>query len=138
MVGSKCHLETKPNSSDAQTQQPVHQSPKLERPRSLSLHTDEPPQPEVVPPLGDENGQDPEELRNPSEVDSAELQAHLENLSIEKKSISELAQSPRVKILERENNIIPADNPVGYTPRTPSNLTEQGFLDLKFYHSRLW
>lgn len=38
-----------------------------------------------------------------------------------------------------ENNIIPAEkSPTERISRTPSNLTEQGFLDLKFYHSRLW
>lgn len=111
----------------------MHQSPKLERPRSLSLHTvDDPP-----PPVQKEDKHNNQTVEAPpiAEVDDHDVHdiAHL-NL-IDKHTEPSMT---RVKISERENNIIPAEIPAEYTPRTPSNLTEQGFLDLKFYHSRLW
>lgn len=114
----------------------MHQSPKLERPRSLSLHTDEPePEPEVVT-------KEEEHIVGTIDdaLDAIENNLHLdvEQLEIEKKTISNVAHASKVKISERENNIIPVEKPAEYTPRTPSNLTDQGFLDLKFYHSRLW
>lgn len=120
----------------------THLSPKLERPRSLSIHT--------------EDTENDIEIRIESEderdssksiiIDYDKIGSHDNEVETINNSSSNLEKPHKNKshiILNQhystENNIIPAGkSPTERISRTPSNLTEQGFIDLKFYHSRLW
>ncbi|EFA00356.2 alpha-tubulin N-acetyltransferase isoform X4 [Tribolium castaneum] len=94
----------------------VNSSPKLERPRSLSIQP------------SDEPTEDNNQNENDVESEVLEEVEIIENLTIENGA----------DVVDTKNEKIAT--PEAKTPgkRTPSHLTEQGFFDLKFYHNKLW
>lgn len=103
-------------SSDIQVvvEEKPNTSPKLERPRSLSIQQ------------SDENNDDETnnvKCEEPEEDEIINIETNVEKINIS----TENDQPP------------PNDEPDKTTgKKTPSHLTEQGFFDLKFYHNKLW
>lgn len=106
-------------SSETQVmEEKIISSPKLERPRSLSIQLSE---------------EQTEEKQN--DVESEVLEKEVE---IEEEIIENLINSENgADVVDNKEKIASPENK---TPgkRTPSHLTEQGFFDLKFYHNKLW
>ncbi|KAJ8950650.1 hypothetical protein NQ318_010850 [Aromia moschata] len=98
----------------------VRSSPKLERPRSLSIQQSE-EQPKETN-SNDVNSKTPETATH----EPKDSPVKLEEGQIEKGK----AQTEQAPLSEADN--LPAGK------KTPSHLTEQGYLDLKFYHNKLW
>ncbi|RZC40788.1 mediator of RNA polymerase II transcription subunit 26 [Asbolus verrucosus] len=110
-----------PQVPDADTQvmeEKVSSSPKLERPRSLSIQ------------LSEEQTED-------KKIDDVESEVPAKETDIEEEVIEKLTVSENGAVIEQKDEISTPDK---QTPgkRTPSHLTEQGFFDLKFYHNKLW
>lgn len=97
-------------------------SPKLERPRSLSI------QPSIEEDeKNNANGSENDKGEVPEEPDEKPTE-NIAKVDVEVKSDD---RGTSVKITEH----LPESH-VGR--KTPSHLTEQGFFDLKFYHNKLW
>lgn len=102
----------------------VHPSPKLERPRSLSIQISvEDAEKQEEKNLNEAVSEVPEESdEKVDDVVDIKVGDHVEIIT------SKLGTS--VQITD------PEENSAGR--KTPSHLTEQGFFDLKFYHNKLW
>lgn len=102
----------------------VQPSPKLERPRSLSIQISvEEAEKQEEKNLNEAVSEVPEEIdENVDDTFDVKVGDHVEVVT------SKLGTS--VQITDQE------ENSVGR--KTPSHLTEQGFFDLKFYHNKLW
>ncbi|KAJ3661187.1 hypothetical protein Zmor_005596 [Zophobas morio] len=96
----------------------VSSSPKLERPRSLSIQLSE---------------EQTEDKKNDVESEVLPKETDIEEETIEKLTISENGAD-----VEHKDENIPTPENKSPGKRTPSHLTEQGFFDLKFYHNKLW
>jgi hypothetical protein len=106
-------------SSETQvTEEKISSSPKLERPRSLSIQ------------LSEEQTEDKKNDDVESEVPPKETE--IDEEAIEKLEISQNGAD----VENKEEKTETPDKTPG--KKTPSHLTEQGFFDLKFYHNKLW
>lgn len=100
----------------------AHPSPKLERPRSLSIQisVDEHDKKEEMAAGPPENGEVHEETVEEKKDETAEVEEKMGDLEI--------------NVAEKTPESVDG----GAVGRKTPHLTDQGFFDLKFYHNKLW
>lgn len=104
----------------------AHPSPKLERPRSLSIQISV-----------DETGkkEDEDGAKTDSKVQE-ELDENTDEKKDEIKEVEIKMENLDVKVVRKAPDATDTDG-TSVGRKTP-HLTDQGFFDLKFYHNKLW